>query len=94
MNRSNNKNATTFQDRLAEAIKSERHSLLEHRLYDQMLTLEHLAVFMEHQHAFLSSSTLYLTSEALHDNLHDNDGLTSRAHMYERKENSTHRHLR
>lgn len=51
MNRSNNKNATTFQDRLAEAIKSERHSLLEHRLYDQMLTLEHLAVFMEH-HVF------------------------------------------
>jgi hypothetical protein len=60
----------------------------------ELQRLHPVAQIVEHQHAFLSSSTLYLTSEALHDNLHDNDGLTSRAHMYERKENSTHRHLR
>ena len=47
-------NSTTvisFQERLAKAIKAERQSLLKHRLYGQLRTLEHLSVFMEH-HAF------------------------------------------
>lgn len=51
MNNPKNTKATSFQERLAEAIKSERKSLLEHRLYGQLRTLEHLAVFMEH-HVF------------------------------------------
>lgn len=36
-----------FQDRVAAAIAAERRALLEHRLYGQLLTLEHLAAFME-----------------------------------------------
>jgi len=44
----NNTTVISFQDRLAEAIKAERQSLLEHRLYGQLRTVEHLSVFMEH----------------------------------------------
>lgn len=40
-----------FQESVATAIAAERRALLEHRLYDQLRTLEHLAVFMEH-HVF------------------------------------------
>lgn len=51
VNNPKNTKAPSFQERLAEAIKPERQSLLEHRLYGQLRTLEHLAVFMEH-HVF------------------------------------------
>ena len=47
----NNAKVTSFQEQLSEAIKPERQSLLEHRLYTQLRTLKHLSVFMEH-HAF------------------------------------------
>ena len=40
-----------FQESLATAIAAERRALLEHRLYGQLRTLEHLGVFMEH-HVF------------------------------------------
>lgn len=40
-----------LQIRLAAAISAERSALLQHRLYGQLRTLEHLAVFMEY-HVF------------------------------------------
>lgn len=40
-----------FQKRVDTAITDARRALLEHRLYGQLRTVEHLAVFMEH-HVF------------------------------------------
>jgi hypothetical protein len=47
----NHQTPNTFHQRVDAAIADERRALLEHRLYDQLRTLEHLAVFME-QHVF------------------------------------------
>jgi hypothetical protein len=58
--------------------------------------LKHLhpvAQVMEHQHALFSLLTTYASAWGLHDNLHDNGGLTSRSHADEHKENHTHCHL-
>ena len=41
----------SFHQSVDAAITDERRALLEHRLYGQLRTLEHLAVFMEH-HVF------------------------------------------
>jgi len=51
MNNTNKPGRNDFQESLAAAIGGERLALLEHRLYGQLRTLEHLAVFMEH-HVF------------------------------------------
>ncbi|WP_397381870.1 DUF3050 domain-containing protein [Prosthecobacter sp.] len=40
-----------FQESLTTAITTQRQTLLDHRLYGQLRTLKHLAVFMEH-HVF------------------------------------------
>lgn len=40
-----------FQENLNAAIAAERWALLEHRLYGQLRTIEHLTMFMEH-HVF------------------------------------------
>jgi len=51
MNYPNGTEGAEFLKRLSMAIAAERQALLEHRLYGQLRTVEHLAVFMEH-HAF------------------------------------------
>ena len=51
MTNSNRKGMNGFQESLNAAIAVERLALLEHRLYGQLRTLEHLAAFMEH-HVF------------------------------------------
>jgi len=51
MNNSNKTEVSDFQKNMAAAIAAERRALLEHGLYGELRTLEHLAVFMEH-HVF------------------------------------------
>ena len=47
MTNSNRTGMNGFQESLNAAIAAERRALLEHRLYGQLQTLEHLAMFME-----------------------------------------------
>jgi hypothetical protein len=51
MNNSNKTEESDFQKSMTAAIDAERRALLEHGLYGELRTLEHLAVFMEH-HVF------------------------------------------
>lgn len=51
MEKSKQAESSAFEESLASAIAAERRALLEHRLYGQLRTMGHLAVFMEH-HVF------------------------------------------
>ena len=51
MNYPNGTEGAEFLKRLSVAIAAERRALLEHRLYGQLRTVEHLVAFMEH-HVF------------------------------------------
>ena len=51
MKNSNGNRSTAFQESLTAAIYARRRALLGHRLYGELRTLKHLAVFMEH-HVF------------------------------------------
>lgn len=46
-----NADMNRFRDRVAAVIAGERQALLEHRLYAELRTVEHLGMFMEH-HVF------------------------------------------